>query len=100
MHIVLKCYDDSATFEDLKLHGHSYDLFLMYTKVVPGRVQQPITYFRGARDNFMIHDMNNSSVLVSLHKVWVSHGYILKAHKTNAHCFKMLSWQCICLTST
>ena len=27
--------------------------------VVPRQVQQPITYFRGARDDFMVHDVNN-----------------------------------------
>ena len=47
------------SFEDLELPGHS-DLFpLVQTKVVSERVQQPITYFTGPRDDFMVHDVNN-----------------------------------------
>ena len=30
---------------------------LMETEMIPGRMQQPITYVRGARDDFMIHDV-------------------------------------------
>ena len=29
-----------------------------------GRVQQPIKYFRGARDAFMVHDVNNPLVAI------------------------------------
>ena len=35
--------------------------FIVNIKVVPGQVQQPMTYFRGARDNFMVHDVNKPS---------------------------------------
>ena len=32
---------------------------LVYIKVVPGWVQQPITYFTGPWDNSMVHGVNN-----------------------------------------
>ena len=28
-----------------------------------GQVQQPITYYKGARDEFIIHDVNNPSFM-------------------------------------
>ena len=36
---------------------------LVYTKVVPRRVPQPITTFTGPWDNFMVHGVNNPLVL-------------------------------------
>ena len=47
------------SFGDLKLHGHFDILSLVYTKVVPWRVQQPITDFTGSWDDFMVHGVNN-----------------------------------------
>ena len=34
----------------------------MKTTVVLGQVQQPITYFQRAKDDFMVHDVNNPFV--------------------------------------
>ena len=31
----------------------------MYIEVVLGRRQWPITYFKGAKDDFVVHDVNN-----------------------------------------
>ena len=44
---------------DLEFHGHSY--MFIFSEVLPGRVQRPITYVRGARDDFMVplHDVNS-----------------------------------------
>jgi hypothetical protein len=54
------------SFEDLELRGH-FDIlfFLMKTEVIPGRVQQPITYFIRPWNDFMIHGVNNLSTLVA-----------------------------------
>ena len=48
---------------DLELHGH-YDIFfsLVWTEVISGQVQQPITYFIGPWDYFMVRGVNNRLV--------------------------------------
>ena len=53
------CRLENRPFGDLKFYGHSYNFFLMQTEVFLGWVQQRITYFREARHNFMVHDVNN-----------------------------------------
>jgi hypothetical protein len=40
----------------------TFYFFLMIVQVVLGGDQWPITYFKGVRDNFMVHDVNNSLV--------------------------------------
>ena len=50
-------------FGDLELYGH-FDIFsLVYTEVVPGRVQQSIIDFTWPWDNFIVHGVNNPLVL-------------------------------------
>ena len=46
------------SFEDLELHGHSYNVSLDVTEVVPGRVQQLIKDFVGHWDAFMVYGIN------------------------------------------
>jgi hypothetical protein len=40
----------------------TFYFFLMIVQVVLGGDQWPITCFKGVRDNFMVHDVNNSLV--------------------------------------
>ena len=51
--------DNVGPTADLELHGHSDIFFLVQTEVVMGRIQQPITYFIGSWDDFMVHGVNN-----------------------------------------
>ena len=48
------CRPKKMHFGDLKSCGLSYK-----TEVVRGQVPCPITYFRGAREDFMVHDASN-----------------------------------------
>ena len=52
------------SFGDLELHGHFYKFSLVWTEVVPRQVQQPITNFTGPWDDFMVHGVNNPSLLL------------------------------------
>ena len=46
-------------FGDLELHGPFVIFPLMYIEVVLGLVEWLIIDCRGARDDFMVHDVNN-----------------------------------------
>ena len=51
--------DNVGPTADLELHDHSDIFFLVQTEVVMGRIQQPITYFIGSWNDFMVHGVNN-----------------------------------------
>ena len=55
------------SFGDLELHVHSEFFFsLVFTELVPGRVQLPITNFIGPWDDFMVHGVNEPQLTYEL----------------------------------
>ena len=49
------------SFGDLELHDHYSTFLLVWTKLLPGRVQQPTAYFRGPWDDFMVHGVRSAA---------------------------------------
>ena len=56
----------------LELHDHSDIFSLVYTEVVPGRIQHPITYFTRPWDNALVHGVNNPSHKPQIYEVQLS----------------------------
>ena len=85
-----QCRLEIKLYWDLKFHGHYTFYFLDINQVVLGQVQRPITYFRGARDDFMVHDVNNPWDYLIMEFWWSS--TLMEIHLDLVNKFGSMVW--------